>query len=263
MSNMLDSISLLSWNVRGLGHPVKRGKVFANLKAMKSDIIFLQATHVKATQQRKLRANWISQVYHSPFTSKARGVAILFHKNIPFRFQSSIIDPNGRFLILTGYINLLPVKLVNDYGPNIDDPAFFRKLFNLIPDNDLSHIMIGGDFNCYLDPYLDRLSSAPPPSIVAVKTLNNLMMSKKVVDIWRLKHPSDHDNSFYSNIHKSYTRIDYFLVDSRLISNTDNVKYHNIIISDHSPVESNLRNVPPQTSLYLAIQTPLTPRPSI
>ena len=122
-----------------------------------------------------------------------------------------------------------PVTLVNVYGPNTDDTSFFRKLFNLIPDN------------CYLDPYLDRLSSAPPSSIVAVKTLNNLMMSKKVVDIWRLKHPSDHDYSFYSNVHKSYTRIDYSLVKSRLISNIDNVKHHNIIISDHSPVELNLR----------------------
>ena len=101
--------------------------------------------------------------------------------------------------------------------PNKDDPAFFRKLLNLIADYDLSHIMIGGDFNCYLDPYLDRLSSTLPP----VFWHNNLMMSKEVVDIWRLKHPSDCDYSFNSNVHKSYTRIDYFLVDSRLISNID------------------------------------------
>ena len=30
MNNMLDYISLLYWNVRGLGQPVKRGKVFAH-----------------------------------------------------------------------------------------------------------------------------------------------------------------------------------------------------------------------------------------
>lgn len=138
----LDSVSLVSWNVRGLGHPVKRGKVFAHLKSLKSDIIFLQETHVKATQQRKLRANWISQVYHSPFTSKARGVAILFRKTVPFQFQSSITDPNGRFIIVIGHINSFPVTLVNIYGPNVDDPAFFRRVFDLIPDNDSSHIVI-------------------------------------------------------------------------------------------------------------------------
>ena len=162
VNNTLDFMSLVSWNVRGLGHPVKRGKVFSHLKSLKSDIIFLQETHVTATQHRKLRANWISQVYQSPFTSKARGVAILFKKTVPFRFQASTTDPNGRFIIVTGHIKSFPVTLVNIYGPNTDDPAFFRKVFDLIPDDDSSHIVIGGDFNCYLDPYLDRLSSAPP-----------------------------------------------------------------------------------------------------
>lgn len=127
VNNALDFMSLVSWNIRGLGHPVKRGKVFSHLKSLKSDIIFLQETHVKATQLRKLRANWISQVYPSPFTSKARGVAILFRKTVPFRFQSSTTDPNGRFLIVTGHINSFPVTLVNTYGPNMDDPAFFSK----------------------------------------------------------------------------------------------------------------------------------------
>lgn len=66
------------------------------------------------------------------------------------------------------------------------------------------------------------------------------MKLKKVVDIWRLQHPSDHDYSFYSHVHKSYTRIDYFLADSRLISDIDQIKYHNIIISDHRPVSLKL-----------------------
>lgn len=152
MNNALDSISLVSWNVRGSGQLVKRGKVYSHLKSLKSDIIFLQETHVIATQHRILRANWISQVYQSPFTSKARGVAIRFCKTVPFRFQSSVTDPNGRFIILAGHIDSFPITLVNIYGPNTDDPAFFRKVFDLIPDDDLSHIVIGGDFNCYLDP---------------------------------------------------------------------------------------------------------------
>ena len=161
VNNAQDFMSLVSWNVRGLGHPVTRGKVFSHLKSLKPDIIFLQETHVKATQHKKLRANWISQVYQSPFTSKARGVAILFQKTVPFRFQSSTTDPNGRFIIVTGHINLFPVALVNIYELNTDDPAFFCKVFDLIPDDDSSHIVIGGNFNCYLDPYLDVFC---PPS---------------------------------------------------------------------------------------------------
>ncbi len=37
-------------------------------------------------------------------------------------------------------------------------------------------------------------------------------------------------------MHKSYSRIDYFLIDSKLISNETQTEYNNIIISDHSPL---------------------------
>lgn len=152
---VMSTISLVSWNIRGLGHAVKRGKVFAHLKSLKADIMFLQETHIKPTQQRRLRANWISQLYHAPFSSKSRGVAILFRKNIPFQLASAITDPNGRYIMITGNINSFPVTFLNVYGPNIDDPNFFRKVFDLIPDRGTTNLIIGGDFNCYLDPYLD------------------------------------------------------------------------------------------------------------
>ncbi len=85
---------------------------------------------------------------------------------------------------------------------------FFLKVFDLIPDDDMSHILIGGDFICYLDSYLDRVSAASPPNILTPQTLNNLTNSKKLVDIWRTQHPSDRDYSLYSHVHKSHARID-------------------------------------------------------
>ncbi len=150
------------------------------------------------------------------------------------------IDPNGRFIILTGHINSLPVTGVNIYEPNTDDPAFFHKVFDLIPDDDMSHTLIGGDFNCYLDSDLDRVSAVSPPNILTPQTLNNLTNSKKLVDLRRTQHPSNRDYSLYSHVHKSHAQIDYFLVDFRLISNIIHTKYRNIIISDNSPVSLSL-----------------------
>lgn len=40
---------------------------------------------------------------------------------------------------------------------------------------------------------------------------------------------------FLSQRHKSFSRIDYFLLDSKLISNVITSDYQNILISDHSP----------------------------
>lgn len=94
------NVTMVSWNVKGLGNAVKREKVFGHLKSLSADVIFLQETHIRTTEQRKLRCSWISQVYQSPFTPHARGVAILFRKNIPFQFSSMVTDPHGRYTVL-------------------------------------------------------------------------------------------------------------------------------------------------------------------
>lgn len=91
-SSINDNVTLVSWNVKGFGHVFKRVRVFSHLKSLKADIS-LQETHIGVNEQHRLRANWISQVFLVPFTCKARGVAILFRKNIPFRLESMVADP--------------------------------------------------------------------------------------------------------------------------------------------------------------------------
>lgn len=119
-------ITLTSWNVRGLGNNIKCGKVFSHLNSLKADILFLEETHTIKVTEYKLKPSWISQVYHTPFTSRARGVAILFRNAIPFLLKSKTTDPNGRFVLISGYINSFLITLLNIYGPNSDDPSFFH-----------------------------------------------------------------------------------------------------------------------------------------
>ncbi len=148
--------------------------------------------------QRKLSCNWMSQIYQSPFTSHARGVAILFGKNIPFKFSSMVTDPHGRYIMVSIFITCLPLTFLNVYGPNTDDPNFYKKVFDLLSDGNNTNIVIGGDLNCYLDPYLDRLSTRPPPGIASEQVLNNLLKCRNLVDIWRIQHLADRDYSYYS-----------------------------------------------------------------
>ena len=143
----------VSWNVRGLGHVMKRAKVFAYLKSLSADIMFLQETHIKHTTKGKLKVSWVDQQYEANFTTKARGVAILIRKNVPFIKSSTINDPNGRFLVVTGTLNSVPITLVNLYGQTLT--TVFQKVFHLIPDISSTNIILGGDFNCVLDPLLD------------------------------------------------------------------------------------------------------------
>ena len=142
------TVKILRWNVKGLGNPVKRAKVLTHLKSLDSDIVLLQETHAKRSVQMVLRASWLGQVYQANFGAKARGVVILFRKNIPFIQNKTIADLNGRFLVVSGSLCSTPVTFVNIYGPNFDCPEFFRDVFNSIPNIDQTNIIVGGDMNC-------------------------------------------------------------------------------------------------------------------
>ena len=98
--------------------PVKCSRIFNHLKNSKADIIFLQETHLKTADQVRLHNPWISQVFHSKFNARARGVAILVNKKTQFMPSNIIADQNGRYIIVTGTLYQTPVLLVNVYTPN-------------------------------------------------------------------------------------------------------------------------------------------------
>lgn len=77
----------------------------------------------------RLWRRWQGQVFAANFSSHARGVAILIHKSIPIQINSTIIDPGGRYIILQGSLFGNRLNLVNVYGPNKDDPDFYKNIF--------------------------------------------------------------------------------------------------------------------------------------
>lgn len=239
-SSNRQGFAFASWNVKGLNHPVKRSKVLSHLKSLSADVIFLQETHLKPESKDKLRCRWIGSVYQSNFSVKARGVAILIRKGVPFKLKTLKADKEGRYIILSGEIFSFHITLVNVYAPNYDDPDFYKKVFALIDNMSQTNLIIGGDFNCVLDGYLDRSSSKRAPQSNSRNFLNVFINNSNLVDIWRLSHPTERDYTFHSHVHNVYTRIDYFLVDNKLISNVMNSKIHDILISDHAPVTLEL-----------------------
>ena len=86
----IGAVRLVSWNVRGMNSPVKRGKVFAHLKSLKADICFLQETHIKKSAAKVLRLRWASQIFQSNLLVKAKGVAILIHKKLHFNMSKQL-----------------------------------------------------------------------------------------------------------------------------------------------------------------------------
>lgn len=167
-------------------------------------------------------------------------MAILIHRKATFQHEQTITDQNGRYLIVRGLMTDIPVTMINVYGPHFDDPGFFQALFRVIPNLSGSKVIMGVDFNCIMDQLIDRQH----PQLNKSKSsliLNSLMHGYNLVDVWRLLNPSKKDFSFFSSVHKSYSRIDNFLLDSSLLSNVSGSSYHNIVISYNSPVSVNLQ----------------------
>lgn len=180
--------------------------------------------------------SWVGQVFHSGFNCKARGTAILINKNTPFNPSEVVSDPNGRYVIVSGDLYDNQVVLVSVYAPNWDNPDFFTKLFSKLPDLNSYQLILGGDLNCVLNTVLDR--SSPKPAILSQssKTINSFLEGYGMTDIWRFLNPSSKTFSFFSPVHHTYSRIDYFIIDNKLIPQVKSSLYESIIISDHAPV---------------------------
>ena len=233
-------IQFVSLNAKGLNNPVKRQKIVSYLQQLKADIAFIQETHLKTDAVGYLKRRWVGQLYHSQFNVKARGAAILIHKDIAFQAEEVIADTNGRYVIVIGQLFHLPVILVNVYAPNFDDHNFFAKLFSAIPARNNYNLIIGGDFNCVLNSTLDRSSARPQVLTKSAKVINGFCAQSGLSDIWRFKYPNKKSFSFFSSVHHIYTRIDYFLIDNRLVGSADSCQYHTISVSDHGALSFQL-----------------------
>uniref|UniRef100_A0A3Q3BAI7 Reverse transcriptase domain-containing protein n=1 Tax=Kryptolebias marmoratus TaxID=37003 RepID=A0A3Q3BAI7_KRYMA len=226
-------VDVISWNVRGLRKLIKLKKVMNRLKQYHPKLVFIQETHLLTTEVARLRRRWPGQILSSSFSPHSRGVAILIHKSLPVCIKKTIIDPAGRFIIIQASLMNQNLILVNLYGPNIDDPDFYNNLFLSITAFH-GDVIFGGDFNCTLDPNLDRSSGLDLSHPKSRRVIQHFMSELNLRDIWRVQNPTKKEFSCHSTTHNSYSRIDYFLISNSLVSRTKSCAYKSILISDHS-----------------------------
>lgn len=95
---MADNIKIVSWNVRGLNHSVKRASIFRYLKKTKPHVVLLQKTHLDGSRVLTLRKPCIQRALHSTYSSFARGVPILISRALPCSIHQVLSDPGGRYV---------------------------------------------------------------------------------------------------------------------------------------------------------------------
>lgn len=97
----MNRLNLVSYNVHGLNHPIKRKKILSQLKKLQCSIALIQETHLVEGEYKKLEREWVNQVFHASY-GKKRGVAILINKSLPFFAEKVIQDTMGRYVMVVG-----------------------------------------------------------------------------------------------------------------------------------------------------------------
>lgn len=133
---------LTSLNTRGISNFRKRRTMFTRLRKQKPDIVFLQETHSTRGNEVSWKREWGATLFCSHGANNARGVAILIRNNFDYTVEESIVDSNGRFIILKVLLSGEPALLVHIYAPNRDNElvTFYRSLLQTIVKNNLDEI---------------------------------------------------------------------------------------------------------------------------
>ena len=122
------------------------------------------------------RRGWVDQLYHSSFSSMARGVAILIHKSVPFSMTMSYQTQMGTLLSSQVKLECWQMCMVQ---------TGTMRVFSL-PDLNYHQLILGGDFNCCFDPLLDWSSNKPSvpfkPSKANFWPISNLPFLSKILE---------------------------------------------------------------------------------
>ena len=101
-------------------------------------------------------------------------------------------DGQGRFLVIKGKLEDSAFTIVNIYAPNVDRCScqFFENLRGHLLEfgiSDEDNIIIGGDFNCPLNPRLDKQGGILVPRANVVSAIEGLQTTFNLHDNWRIK----------------------------------------------------------------------------
>uniref|UniRef100_A0A8C2C1Q9 exodeoxyribonuclease III n=1 Tax=Cyprinus carpio TaxID=7962 RepID=A0A8C2C1Q9_CYPCA len=231
---------IISWNVRGLNSPIKRTRCLEFLHRKSVSIALIQESHLRSVDVHRFQNKQFKLVAHSCADTKTTGVLILVRRKLQISIDYTENLMNGRCVCALVEINNTKMLLASVYAPNIFNPSFFislEKSLSKFPDIPL---IIGGDFNSYLDPVMDRSSGGQSSHSISSLAFKTFIFNLNLVDLWRFRNNNLKDFSFYSARHHTYSRIYYICVSPSLINSIPHITMLPILISDHSPILCNI-----------------------
>ena len=238
-------LKFVTFNANGLNDKQKRKDVFTYLRDLKSDIFLLQETHLTESQENFIRAEWGNELWVAGRETNKNGVAVLFRPTFEYKIHKIIRDPRGCYIIVDLDLLKKRTTLINVYGPSGgDNPAFFENISSILEQIGNEHVIMGGDFNCVLEPCKDTRNYANPNSRPRTREkIKNMMAHFDLIDIFRSLFPDKKEFSWRRFRTSKQGRLDYFLVSHSLSSDVKNASINPGYRSDHSIVNLSLKKI--------------------
>ena len=187
-------LNLYSLNCNGLRDRVKHTAVMAKLKKYNPGLFLLQETHSTTDIETDWRLQWGSNyVYFSHGSSSSKGVAILIHPKYDIHVLNVITDNDGRYIILE--IERCGVKYTvgNVYVRNFEKEQrdVFTRFVKHIDELENEHVIIGGDYNLYLKPRLNKLDDMGDhgDNMSFRIDVESYLETNNMSDVWRTLNP--------------------------------------------------------------------------
>ena len=220
------------------------------LTRQKADIIFLQETYSTKEVEDIWNTQYKGKVFYSHGTNHSCGVMILIKDDVEFEYKSSVLDTNGRYILIDATVQGSDFLLVNIYAPNKvqEQCEFFSGLEIMVEEFNTSaeqKIVVGGDFNVAIDPDLD-CSGGNPTKKDSVKHIQDICLNFDLVDIWRVRNPVCKRFSWRQKNPFLQRRLDYWLLSDSYQEEVEGADIIPSLNSDHSAIVLHFKSVEKQ-----------------
>uniref|UniRef100_A0A8B9LY89 DUF4806 domain-containing protein n=1 Tax=Astyanax mexicanus TaxID=7994 RepID=A0A8B9LY89_ASTMX len=234
------TIKFVTWNINGLKQ--KKCKELYG-----ADVVFLQETHIGQNNNCRLDVGDEWNFYYTQYTSSRKGSAILVRKTLDFKSISVEKDINGSYLVLKCKLGEQLYTLVSVYNHHADVKTL-DTLTLYLQHMATGMLVIGGDFNTVLNPFIDKKTQSKPGKVTNNRSHDKLrgcvekfMKSLQLVDVWRRMNPATREYTFNKNNIKS--RLDYFFIPEECMWRIETCEINNLQRPDHQPLSLQVNNV--------------------
>lgn len=98
--------------------------------------------------------------------------------------------------------------IANIYSPNKDPDKFLKGTLKKLDAFKEGKLIIAGDLNWSIDPRLDTSGSYSRFTAQRQRAIKEVLLDFQLMDAWRVRHPGKQDYTFYSPVHRTFSKID-------------------------------------------------------